>query len=68
MDNEAIAGPRYAEWSTDSPNISLTRFSEVREEVTYAAGACREAGAYRVVLRRLIPPRVLGREALGEKP
>ena len=60
MGNAAKASPRPAEWSTSSPNKSLTRVSEEKEEATFAAGACRE------VLQKLIPPRVLGKEALSQ--
>ena len=55
----ANAGPMCVDWPTDSPSISPNRVSEQDEEATYAAGECREA------LLRLMPPRLLGRDALS---
>ena len=39
MDKAAKAGPKSVEWCTGSPNMSLIRVSEEREEARYTASA-----------------------------
>ena len=60
LDKAASADPKCVEQSTGTPSILLNRVFEARDEVTFAAGACKKA------LLRLIPLQLLGREALSQ--